>query len=88
MARLLPSASDASHYRFPAQGRSYIEVPHEAFRSQGEHARRWPTASALCSPPPCAAVSQRRAAAPPAGLACSCRGAKSGRSRADPVPPA
>lgn len=35
VARLLPSAADASHYRFPAQGHSYIEVPHEAFRSQG-----------------------------------------------------
>lgn len=36
MAKLLPEAINSSHYRFPAQGQSYIEVPHEAFRSQGE----------------------------------------------------
>ena len=36
MAKLLPEAINSSHYRFPAQGQSYIQVPHEAFRSQGE----------------------------------------------------
>ncbi|XP_040300059.1 adhesion G-protein coupled receptor D1 isoform X2 [Herpailurus yagouaroundi] len=34
VAKLLPEAINSSHYRFPAQGQSYIEVPHEAFRSQ------------------------------------------------------
>lgn len=27
---------NSSHYRFPAQGQNYIEIPHEAFHSQGE----------------------------------------------------
>lgn len=36
MAKLLPETINSSHYRFPAQGQSYIKVPHEAFRSQGE----------------------------------------------------
>lgn len=73
VARLLPSAVDASRHRFPAQGRSYIEVPHEAFRSQGECARRWGA-----RPPLPAALSPRRvvrwhwAEAPPTGLACPC----------------
>ncbi|XP_058547507.1 adhesion G-protein coupled receptor D1 isoform X3 [Neofelis nebulosa] len=34
VAKLLPEAINSSHYRFPAQGQSYIEVPHEAFCSQ------------------------------------------------------
>uniref|UniRef100_A0A452QRQ3 Adhesion G protein-coupled receptor D1 n=1 Tax=Ursus americanus TaxID=9643 RepID=A0A452QRQ3_URSAM len=34
VAKLLPETINSSHYRFPAQGQSYIEVPHEAFRSQ------------------------------------------------------
>ncbi|XP_044898046.1 adhesion G-protein coupled receptor D1 isoform X3 [Felis catus] len=34
VAKLLPEAINSSHYRFPAQGQSYIQVPHEAFRSQ------------------------------------------------------
>lgn len=35
MAKLLPTALNSSHYRFPAQGHSYIEIPQEAFRSHG-----------------------------------------------------
>ncbi|XP_016058606.1 PREDICTED: adhesion G-protein coupled receptor D1 [Miniopterus natalensis] len=35
VAKLLPKTLNSSHYRFPAQGHSYIEIPHEAFRSQG-----------------------------------------------------
>ncbi|XP_036132719.1 adhesion G-protein coupled receptor D1 [Molossus molossus] len=34
VAKLLPKTMNSSHYRFPAQGHSYIEIPHEAFRSQ------------------------------------------------------
>lgn len=34
VAKLLPETINSSHYRFPAQGQSYIKVPHEAFRSQ------------------------------------------------------
>ncbi|XP_019524466.1 PREDICTED: adhesion G-protein coupled receptor D1 [Hipposideros armiger] len=34
VAKLLPDATNSSHYRFPAQGHSYIEIPHEAFHSQ------------------------------------------------------
>nr|XP_019604370.1 PREDICTED: adhesion G-protein coupled receptor D1 isoform X1 [Rhinolophus sinicus] len=34
VAKLLPDSMNSSHYRFPAQGRSYIEIPHEAFHSQ------------------------------------------------------
>lgn len=37
MAKLLPKTMNSSHYRFPAQGQNYIEIPHEAFHSQGEH---------------------------------------------------
>ncbi|XP_045700304.1 adhesion G-protein coupled receptor D1 isoform X2 [Phyllostomus hastatus] len=33
VAKLLPKTLNFSHYRFPAQGSSYIEIPHEAFRS-------------------------------------------------------
>lgn len=36
VAKLLPKTMNSSHYRFPAQGQSYIEIPHEAFRNQGE----------------------------------------------------
>lgn len=36
VAKLLPETINSSHYRFPAQGQSYIKVPHDAFRSQGE----------------------------------------------------
>lgn len=32
---------NSTHYRFPAQGQSYIEIPHEAFHSQGECAVVW-----------------------------------------------
>lgn len=39
MAKLLPDALNASHYRFPARGHSYIEIPHAAFHSHGERAR-------------------------------------------------
>uniref|UniRef100_A0A9L0R196 Adhesion G-protein coupled receptor D1 n=1 Tax=Equus caballus TaxID=9796 RepID=A0A9L0R196_HORSE len=35
VAKLLPKTMNSSHYRFPAQGQSYIEIPHEAFRNQG-----------------------------------------------------
>ncbi|KAM5312704.1 adhesion G-protein coupled receptor D1 isoform 2-T2 [Glossophaga mutica] len=42
VAKLLPKTLNFSHYRFPAQGHSYIEIPHEAFRS---HA--WTTAVGL-----------------------------------------
>ncbi|KAF5927129.1 hypothetical protein HPG69_010631 [Diceros bicornis minor] len=35
VAKLLPKTMNSSHYRFPAQGQSYIEIPHEAFRSPG-----------------------------------------------------
>ncbi|XP_064337399.1 adhesion G-protein coupled receptor D1 isoform X3 [Camelus dromedarius] len=34
VARLLPKTMNSSHYRFPARGQSYIEIPHEAFHSQ------------------------------------------------------
>ncbi|XP_072578707.1 adhesion G-protein coupled receptor D1 isoform X3 [Vulpes vulpes] len=34
VAKLLPETINSSHYRFPAQGQSYIKVPHDAFRSQ------------------------------------------------------
>ncbi|XP_064434256.1 adhesion G-protein coupled receptor D1 isoform X1 [Mirounga angustirostris] len=34
VAKLLPETMNSSHYRFPAWGQSYIEVPHKAFRSQ------------------------------------------------------
>uniref|UniRef100_A0A673VFB9 Adhesion G protein-coupled receptor D1 n=1 Tax=Suricata suricatta TaxID=37032 RepID=A0A673VFB9_SURSU len=34
VAKLLPKTINSSHYRFPAQGQSYIKVPHEAFHSQ------------------------------------------------------
>lgn len=34
VAKLLPDAINSSHYRFPAQGNSYIQIPHEAFHSQ------------------------------------------------------
>ncbi|XP_029090263.1 adhesion G-protein coupled receptor D1 isoform X3 [Monodon monoceros] len=34
MAKLLPKTMNSSHYRFPAQGQNYIEIPHEAFHSQ------------------------------------------------------
>lgn len=75
MARLLPSAVDASHRRFPARGRSYVEVPHEAFRSQGECARRG--GHGLRSPQPsartgsCAGTGQRhRPRASPAPALC------------------
>ncbi|XP_053785103.1 adhesion G-protein coupled receptor D1 isoform X2 [Desmodus rotundus] len=33
VAKLLPKTVNFSHYRFPAQGHSYIEIPHEAFQS-------------------------------------------------------
>ncbi|XP_036159346.1 adhesion G-protein coupled receptor D1 isoform X1 [Myotis myotis] len=33
VAKLLPRALNSSHYRFPAQGHNYIEIPQEAFRS-------------------------------------------------------
>ncbi|XP_060048700.1 LOW QUALITY PROTEIN: adhesion G-protein coupled receptor D1 [Erinaceus europaeus] len=35
LARLGPAAMNTSHFRFPAQGQSYIEIPQQAFRSQG-----------------------------------------------------
>lgn len=35
MAKLLPRALNSSHYRFPAQGHNYIQIPQEAFRSHG-----------------------------------------------------
>ncbi|XP_014400833.1 PREDICTED: adhesion G-protein coupled receptor D1, partial [Myotis brandtii] len=35
VAKLLPRALNSSHYRFPAQGHNYIEIPQEAFRSHG-----------------------------------------------------
>ncbi|XP_073079939.1 adhesion G-protein coupled receptor D1 isoform X4 [Manis javanica] len=34
LARVLPKTMNSTHYRFPAQGQSYIEIPHEAFHSQ------------------------------------------------------
>nr|XP_031526069.1 adhesion G-protein coupled receptor D1 [Vicugna pacos] len=34
VARLLPKTMNSSHYRFPARGQSYIEIPQEAFHSQ------------------------------------------------------
>ncbi|KAK2493980.1 hypothetical protein MC885_001006, partial [Smutsia gigantea] len=34
LAKLLPKTMNSTHYRFPAQGQSYIEIPHEAFHSQ------------------------------------------------------
>ncbi|XP_026980957.1 adhesion G-protein coupled receptor D1 isoform X1 [Sagmatias obliquidens] len=34
LAKLLPKTMNSSHYRFPAQGQNYIEIPHEAFHSQ------------------------------------------------------
>lgn len=40
VAKLLPKTMNSSHYRFPAQGQSYIEIPHEAFRNQGECCRQ------------------------------------------------
>ncbi|XP_015422713.1 PREDICTED: adhesion G-protein coupled receptor D1, partial [Myotis davidii] len=33
VAKLLPRALNSSHYRFPAQGHNYIQIPKEAFRS-------------------------------------------------------
>ncbi|XP_006063133.4 adhesion G-protein coupled receptor D1 isoform X1 [Bubalus bubalis] len=34
VAKVLPKTMNSSHYRFPAQGQNYIEIPHEAFHSQ------------------------------------------------------
>ncbi|XP_007189715.2 adhesion G-protein coupled receptor D1 isoform X4 [Balaenoptera acutorostrata] len=34
VAKMLPKTMNSSHYRFPAQGQNYIEIPHEAFHSQ------------------------------------------------------
>uniref|UniRef100_A0A5F9CH66 Adhesion G protein-coupled receptor D1 n=1 Tax=Oryctolagus cuniculus TaxID=9986 RepID=A0A5F9CH66_RABIT len=34
VAKVLPRTMNISHYRFPAQGLSYIEIPHEALHSQ------------------------------------------------------
>uniref|UniRef100_A0A8D0UQL3 Adhesion G-protein coupled receptor D1 n=1 Tax=Sus scrofa TaxID=9823 RepID=A0A8D0UQL3_PIG len=34
VARLLPKTLNSSHYRFPARGQNYIEIPHVAFHSQ------------------------------------------------------
>ncbi|XP_036777736.2 adhesion G-protein coupled receptor D1 isoform X2 [Manis pentadactyla] len=34
LAKVLPKTMNSTHYRFPAQGQSYIEIPHEAFHSQ------------------------------------------------------
>ncbi|KAM9194995.1 adhesion G-protein coupled receptor D1 [Dugong dugon] len=34
VAKVLPGTMNTSHYRFPAQGHSYIQIPHEAFHSQ------------------------------------------------------
>ena len=36
VAKVLPPALSAPHYRFPAHGHSYIEIPREALHSQGE----------------------------------------------------
>ncbi|XP_008590769.1 PREDICTED: probable G-protein coupled receptor 133, partial [Galeopterus variegatus] len=33
--KVIPRVMNASHYRFPARGQSYIEIPHEAFHSPG-----------------------------------------------------
>ncbi|KAI4536167.1 hypothetical protein MG293_013559 [Ovis ammon polii] len=34
VAKVLPKTMNSSHYRFPARGQNYIEIPHEAFHSQ------------------------------------------------------
>ncbi|XP_049721546.1 adhesion G-protein coupled receptor D1 [Elephas maximus indicus] len=34
VAKVLSGTMNASHYRFPAQGHSYVQIPHEAFHSQ------------------------------------------------------
>lgn len=36
VTKLLPQSLNASHYRFPAQGHSYIELSQEALRGPGE----------------------------------------------------
>ncbi|XP_008067573.1 adhesion G-protein coupled receptor D1 [Carlito syrichta] len=38
VARVLPGTLNASHFRFPARGQSYIEIPHEAL-----HSHAWTT---------------------------------------------
>lgn len=76
MAKILPDATNSSHYRFPAQGHSYIEIPHEAFHSQGECARAlWGGTQPrlfLRGPQPLEAVSGHPAWALPVGLTCAC----------------
>ncbi|XP_036907754.1 adhesion G-protein coupled receptor D1 isoform X1 [Sturnira hondurensis] len=42
VAKLPPKTLNFSHYRFPAQGHSYIEIPHEAF-----HSHAWTTVVGL-----------------------------------------
>ncbi|XP_007953241.1 adhesion G-protein coupled receptor D1 [Orycteropus afer afer] len=34
VGKVLPTTTNTSHYRFLAQGHSYIQIPHEAFHSQ------------------------------------------------------
>uniref|UniRef100_A0A452FXK2 Adhesion G protein-coupled receptor D1 n=1 Tax=Capra hircus TaxID=9925 RepID=A0A452FXK2_CAPHI len=34
VAKVLPKTMNSSHYRFPARGQNYIEIPHKAFHSQ------------------------------------------------------
>jgi hypothetical protein len=36
VAKVLSRTLSAPHYRFPAHGQSYIEIPREALHSQGE----------------------------------------------------
>lgn len=36
VAKLLPKTMNSSHYRFPALGQNYIEIPQEAFHGQGQ----------------------------------------------------
>lgn len=36
VAKVLPPALSAPHYRFPAHGHSYIEIPREALHGKGE----------------------------------------------------
>ncbi|XP_072877347.1 adhesion G-protein coupled receptor D1 isoform X3 [Chlorocebus sabaeus] len=42
VAKVLPKTVNSSHYRFPAQGQSFIQIPHEAF-----HSRAWTTVVGL-----------------------------------------
>lgn len=42
VAKVLPKTVNSSHYRFPAHGQSFIQIPHEAF-----HSRAWTTVVGL-----------------------------------------